>query len=164
VSGYAVGDKVVFAPHGAGVVIATEHRDDAWGEYLSIRIANSTLTLMVPAAAAEEKGVRPILDDKGVKALLTSLAEDPQALPENPQDRARRANERLRSGKTDILAGIVRDYTGLERGGKKLTATEMGALNNAKNTLAAEIALATDIAPDAALERLELALGNELPS
>lgn len=157
---YEVGDKVVFAPHGAGEVIATVHRDDAWGEYLSIQIANSTLTLMVPAAAAEEKGVRRVLDDKAVKELLKSLAADPVPLPENPMERSRRATALLRDGQPDELAGIVRDYTGLA-GTKKLTLTESGALTKAKLALANEIALAGDLEPAAALEQVEAAIGTD---
>ena len=42
--GYQVGDKVVYGPHGAGVVVETIYRDDDWGEYLSIRIAQRFAT------------------------------------------------------------------------------------------------------------------------
>lgn len=158
---YEVGDKVVFAPHGAGQVIATEHRDDAWGEYLSIRIANSTLTLLVPAAAAEEKGVRRILDEAGVKRVLRSLGDEPTPLHELPQERARLAAAKIKGGETDLLAGIVRDYTGLRRTGKKLTPTELGVLTSAKGTLAAEIALARDIDQAGALALVDNALGED---
>lgn len=160
-SGYKVGDKVVYAPHGAGVVVATTHRDDSFGEYLSIRISQSNMTLMVPAAVAGEKGVRPIIDPKTAKQLLAGLQEEAQDLPENPQHRARQGQERTKTGQADILAGILRDYTGLERTGKKLSATELRTLTSAKVMFASEIALVEDLEIDKALERVELALGNE---
>lgn len=161
-SGYQVGDKVVYAPHGAGVVVATTHRDDDFGEYLSIRIAQSNMTLMVPAAAAEEKGVRPVIPQKRAKQLLGTLKEEGNSLPENPQHRAREGQERTKTGDADELARVLRDYTELERAGKKLSATELRTLTSAKNLFASEIALVEDIEIDKALERIERALGNEV--
>jgi RNA polymerase-interacting CarD/CdnL/TRCF family regulator len=160
--GYKVGDKVVYAPHGAGVVVATTHRDDSFGEYLSIRIARSNMTLMVPASAADEKGVRPIIAPKQAKQLLGSLKDEGESLPENPQHRARQGQERTKTGDADELASVLRDYTELERAGKKLSATELRTLTTAKQMFASEIALVEDIEMDQAMDRVELALGNEV--
>lgn len=159
-SGYKVGDKVVYAPHGAGIVVDSTHRNDDFGEYLSIRIAQSNMTLMVPASAADEKGVRPIIKPKQAKELLGSLKEEGGELPQNPQHRARDGQERTKTGDAQELAAVLRDYTELERAGKKLSATELRTLTSAKNLFASELALVEDIAIDQALERIEQALGN----
>lgn len=161
-SGYKIGDKVVYAPHGAGVVVDSTHRDDDFGEYLSIRIAQSNMTLMVPARAAAEKGVRPIIRKNRAKELLGSLRDEGKSLPDNPQHRAREGQERTKTGDADELAAVLRDYTELERSGKKLSATELRTLTSAKNLFASEIALVEDIAIDKALERIETALGNDV--
>lgn len=161
-SGYKVGDKVVYAPHGAGVVVATTHRDDDFGEYLSIRISQSNMTLMVPAAVATEKGVRPVIETKAVEKLLGTLKDVGASLPDNPQHRAREGQERTKTGDAGVLAAVLRDYTELERSGKKLSATEMRTLTAAKSMFASELALVEDISLDKALERIELALGNEV--
>ena len=161
-SSYEVGDKVVYAPHGAGVVVATTHRDDDFGEYLSIRISQSNMTLMVPAAVAEEKGVRRIVDASTARELLASLSEDGEALPDNPQHRARQGQERTKTGQAEVLASVLRDYTELERSGKKLSATELRTLTSAKTLFASEIALVEDIDLQAAVARVEEALGNEV--
>lgn len=161
-SGYKIGDKVVYAPHGAGIVVDSTHRDDAFGEYLSIRIAQSNMTLMVPAAVAAEKGVRPVIASKQAKQLLGSLRDAGDALPDNPQHRTRQGQERTKSGDAVELAGVLRDYTELERTGKKLSATELRTLVSAKTLFAGEIALVEGIELDAALEQVELALGNEI--
>lgn len=158
VARFEVGDGVVYAPHGAGKVIDTVHRDDAWGEYLSIQIIQSSLTLMVPAAAAEEKGVRAAISADDVEPLLAAMRAAPHELPENGIERGRLAADRIRTGDTDVLAGIVRDYAGRVRAGSKLTATELRTVTQAKAALASEIAVATDVDLDAALERLETAI------
>lgn len=157
---FKVGDKVVYAPHGAGIVVETIYRDDDFGEYLSIRIKQSNMTLMVPAKVADEKGVRAIIGSKQAKQLLKSLKDVGEALPDNPQHRTREGLERTKSGDAVVLASIVRDYTELERGGKKLSATELRTLTSAKSLFAGEIALVEDIELADALEQIEKALGN----
>lgn len=161
-AGYKVGDKVVYAPHGAGIVVETIHRDDDFGEYLSIRIARSNMTLMVPASVAGEKGVRPVIGTTKARKLLGSLKDEGSALPDNPQHRARDGQERTKTGDAEQLANVLRDYTELERAGKKLSTTELRTLTSAKQLFASELALIEDIELDAALERIELALGNEI--
>jgi RNA polymerase-interacting CarD/CdnL/TRCF family regulator len=59
-----------------------------------------------------------------------------------------------------VIAAVLRDYTELERSGKKLSATELRTLTSAKSLFAGEIALVEDIEVDQALERIEKALGN----
>ncbi|MCW2955338.1 MAG: transcriptional regulator, CarD family [Thermoleophilia bacterium] len=160
-AGFDVGDKVVYSPHGAGIVVARESRDDDFGDYLSIRIAHSKMTLMVPASAASEKGVRPIMGKKDVKKILEAVGGEAEVLPDNPQHRARAAAEVARGGDASQLAGVLRDLTGRVKGGKKLSATEQRTFTTAQLTLASEIALATDIEIEAAVAKLDEALGVE---
>lgn len=157
---FEVGDKVVYAPHGAGTVISKERREGAHaGEYLSIRIAHSKMTLMVPADAARDKGVRPVVDATSADALLAALETEPQPLPENPQQRARKATDIQRIGDAQEMADMLRDYHGLQEAGKRLSAGEQRVYVAATTMLASEIALATDTEFQAAVERVERALG-----
>ncbi|MCW2959841.1 MAG: transcriptional regulator, CarD family [Thermoleophilia bacterium] len=160
-AGFDVGDKVVYSPHGAGIVVARETRDDDKGDYLSIRIAHSKMTLMVPASAATEKGVRPIVSKKDAARLIKELGGEAAELPDNPQHRARQAAEITRGGDADQLASVLRDLRGRVRGGKKLSATEQRTFTTAQLTLASEIALATDIKIEDAVVKLDEALGVE---
>jgi CarD family transcriptional regulator len=158
-SGFAVGDQVVFAPHGAGVVIASEIRDDAFGEYLTIRIVQSTLTLSVPAALAEERGVRAILAPDEIDQLLQSLTGEASPLAENAMHRSRATADQIRGGQPETLAAIVRNYTEHDRNVKKLSPSERKLLNTAKAALASEIAVVRDLDGDAALAVVDEAIG-----
>lgn len=160
-SGFEVGDKVVYSPHGAGVVVSKEHRNDERGEYLSIRITHSKMTLMVPDSDARSKGVRPVISAKMAKKLLSELSDEGQPLNDNPQHRAREAADKTRTGDAEKLAGILRDYTTLARSGKKLSHTEQKSLMVAKQMLSSELALANDVDINEAAEQVERALGNE---
>lgn len=157
---FEVGDKVVYAPHGAGTVVSRETREGAHaGEYLSIRIAHSKMTLMVPADAAVDKGVRAVVDPKSADALMAALESEPQPLPENPQQRARKATDIQRVGDAHEMANMLRDYHGLQEAGKRLSASEQRVYVAATTMLASEIALSTDVDFQAAVDRVERALG-----
>lgn len=155
---FSEGDRVVYAPHGAGTVVATKKREGSGEEYLSIRIEHSKLTLMVPAANAEEKGVRRIVDADGAQALLDEIGGDPEPLADNPQMRTRRAQDIVRGGHAIDLAVMLRDYSAVTRGGKRLSATEQRMVATATQMLASELALAEDTDIASATERVEQAM------
>lgn len=148
----------MYPPHGAGTVVASEQRGEQGEEYLSIRIERSKMTLMVPAAAAAEKGVRPVIGAKAADELLATLKDPGGKLPDNPQQRARQTSEQARTGGAEELAGILRDLMSRQRAGSKLSAAEMRTLTTATETLASEIALAKGIDEQAATEAIEKAL------
>lgn len=159
--GFEVGDKVVYTPHGAGIVVAKETRGDDFGTYLSIRIAHSNMTLMVPADAAESKGVRPVMNAKTAGKLLKELSGDGSELPENPQERGRYAVQINREGAAEQMVKLLRDFAARVRDGKKMSIGENKSIESAKLMLSSEIALATDIEISAAAEQIDAALGIE---
>jgi CarD family transcriptional regulator len=149
---------VVYPPHGAGTVVASEQRGEEGEEYLSIRVERSKMTLMVPAAAAAEKGVRPVISSKEADRLLASLKDEGEKMPDNPQQRARHTVEQTRTGGTEELAGILRSLISRQRGGAKLSAAEMRTLTTATETLASELALSKGVEQAAAITMIEEAL------
>lgn len=158
-SEFAVGDYVVYPPHGAGTVIAKEKRDGAGaGEYLSIRILHSKMTLMVPAHIAAEKGVREIMALDAVDDLLAILGAAGKELAENAQHRMRGATEKAKTGEVLGLAEVIRDLHGRENDGKKLSPGEQKTLLSAKEHLASELMYVKDISVDEALELIEQSL------
>lgn len=154
---FEVGDKVVYSPHGAGVVTAVDERN---GErFMSITITHSNLTLTVPMAMANDKGVRRVVDARSAEAIVAALKGDPQPLQADSQARARQASDTHRKANAQELGDMLRDYTGLTMSGTRMTAAEQRTYSAATAMLASEIALATDVEYDAAVARVERALG-----
>jgi CarD family transcriptional regulator len=154
---FEVGDKVVYSPHGAGMVTAVDERN---GErFLAITIAHSNLTLTVSAAMAKNKGVRHVVDAASAEALVAVLEGEPQPLQTDAQARARQAADTHKRGQAAGLADLLRDYRGLTMSGARMTAAEQRTYSATTAMLASEIALATDVDYDAAVERVERALG-----
>lgn len=154
---FEIGDKVVYSPHGAGTVVGADERN---GErFLSITIAHSNLTLTVAEAMAKDKGVRRVVDASSAEALVAVLESEPQPLGTDAQARARQASDTHKSGQAAGLADLLRDYRGLTMSGARMTAAEQRTYSAATAMLASEIALATDVEYQAAVERVERALG-----
>lgn len=155
--GFQVGDKVMYAPHGAGIVVAESERDGE--QFISITIAHSNLTLTVSETMAKDKGIRRVVDASSAEALIAVLESDPQALLGDAQTRSRAASDTHRGGQAQGLADLLRDYRGLTVGGARMTASEQRTYSAATAMLASEIALATDVEYEAAVQRVERALG-----
>jgi len=157
-SEFSVGENVVYPPHGAGTVVSRAPRTDGDGELLSILIAHSKMTLMVPADIAEEKGVRQVMSKKDADGILKLIGEAGEQLPDNPQHRARFTKDKTRIGSPLALAEVIRDYVSRQRDGKKLSPAEMTMLNSAKQLLSSELVLVRGVDPDAALALIDDAI------
>lgn len=157
-AGYRAGDTVVYPPHGPGVVVESPETDGP--PILTIRIANSTLTLSVPEADAQARGVRPAMSAEESERLLSSMATGSEALLDTAQLRRRAAAEVERSGDASRLAATIRDYDARRRSGGKLTPSERTIFETARRMLASEIALVRSIPVDDAAALLDRSLAD----
>ena len=153
------GDHVVYPPHGAGTIIAVEPGPDG-AEYLAIEMVHNKLTLRVPSKIALERGVRAIVSKAEAKRVVASLAETGEKLADNPQHRAQQTARQMRTGGTEELSAILRNFTERERGGGKLSPVERKSYDTAKHMLASEIGLATKTSTADAEEMIDAALAS----
>src|SRR3982750_4946024 len=72
---FDVGDRVVYARHGAGTVVKKETREvlGEKREYLTIQILHNDMTVQVPADNAEKVGLRWVIDEKMVEVVVKAL-------------------------------------------------------------------------------------------
>jgi CarD family transcriptional regulator len=158
--GFEVGDTIVYPPHGAGRVEGKE-RKEVLGEereYLTIRILHSDMTLMVPAAGAEDAGLRRIVDDEGLER-LEALLEGEQSEDAGPFARRFRHNrEKIRTGDVFELGEVVRNLTLRDRE-KPLSTGERQMLGQAKRILASEVAYARGTDEQEAVDWVDGVLG-----
>jgi CarD family transcriptional regulator len=140
---FSKGDHVAYPPHAAGTIVDVKSRDGA--EYLSIAMLDSKMTLMVPSAIAQEKGVRPVISAKEADKLIKSLSQPGEPMLDNPQHRSRSTSDRTRTGSVEELAGVLRDLNSRAIGGAKRSPVEQKAFDTARQHLASEIALAKGV-------------------
>ncbi|HVM14111.1 MAG TPA: CarD family transcriptional regulator, partial [Egibacteraceae bacterium] len=97
---YRVGDTVVYPHHGAAVIEKREKRNLQGEErdYLVLRLTYGDLTLMVPADATDEVGLRNVVSKKQVEEVLDVLKRRDGSMPTNWSRRFKANYEKLRSG------------------------------------------------------------------
>ena len=140
---YAVGDTVVYPHHGAAVIEKREKRSLAGEErdYLVLRLTYGDLTLMVPADACEEVGLRDVCSKKEVDAVWDVLREREFSMPTNWSRRFKANYEKLKSGDIFQVAEVVRNLALRERE-KGLSAGEKRMLTKARQILVSELSAA----------------------
>ena len=144
---YGVGDIVVYPHHGAAVVERKESRTHKGetNEYLVLRPTYGSLTVMVPADACSEVGIREVISSAEVTEVLEVLRAEEAPEGKTPGSWARRfkANaEKLRSGDIFEVAEVVRNLV-VRSHGSELSAGENRLLAKAKQILLSELAAAT---------------------
>jgi CarD family transcriptional regulator len=140
---YSVGETVVYPHHGAAVIEKRETRNLSGEErdYLVLRLTYGDLTLMVPADATDEVGLRNVCSKKEVDEVLDVLRRRDGSMPTNWSRRFKANYEKLRSGDIFQVAEVVRNLALRERD-KGLSAGEKRMLTKSKQILVSELSAA----------------------
>ncbi|NIV36403.1 MAG: hypothetical protein GWN58_45275, partial [Anaerolineae bacterium] len=108
--------------------------------YYEIEIPAQELSVYLPRQTMKDMGVRPAMSRARLPRVLARLQDEPHHLPQDYKKRQEEVWEQLRTGRTMLLAEIVRDLTWHEDR-DHLTKKDAEYLTQAKGRLAAELAL-----------------------
>ena len=156
---FDVGDTVVYPQHGAATIERREMKF-AFGEekeYLVLRLAHSDLVLSVPAANAEEVGLREVIGMDEVEDVFVLLRKKEARMPTNWSRRYKNHVEKLKSGDVYQVAEVVRNLS-LRDKEKGLSAGEKRMLIQARQILVSELTFAIDVDTAGAEAKLDEAL------
>jgi CarD family transcriptional regulator len=159
--GYRVGDTVVYPHHGAAVIEKRERRNLQGEErdYLVLRLTYGDLTLMVPADATDEIGLRDVCSKKEVDQVWSVLKRRDGAMPTNWSRRFKANYEKLKSGDIFQVAEVVRNLALRERE-KGLSAGEKRMLTKARQILVSELSAAIKKSDEATEELIDKVLSD----
>ena len=154
---FEVGDWAVHPSHGVGRVTAIEEK--SFGEAVSLvyvmNIVGSELKVMVPMTAAQVVGLRPVMQAHDAEELFAVLATQEAAVATQTWNRRFRAyTEMLASGSPTEIAKVLRDMNRLKFD-KDLSFGERRLLDQARNLLVEEMALALDQTAEAITARVD---------
>ncbi|MBW3604714.1 MAG: CarD family transcriptional regulator [Actinobacteria bacterium] len=140
---YEIGDTVVYPHHGAAVIERQEKRTMQGQErnYLVLRLTYGDLTLMVPADATDEVGLRDVCTRTEVDAVWEVLRSRDFTMPTNWSRRFKANYEKLKSGDIFQVAEVVRNLSIRERD-KGLSAGEKRMLTKSRQILVSELSAA----------------------
>ena len=137
---FKVGEIVVYPRQGAGEVVARE-RKHILGEdheYLTIRIFQSELTMLVRCDGVEAAGIRPVVAKQALQEIIDVLTGDVSEQDANWNRRFRAHQEQLKSSDPRELAGVIRNLA-RRQDEKGLSGGERQLLLRAKRLLASEL-------------------------
>ena len=143
---YAIGDKIVYPMHGAGIIERIEEKE-ILGEqrnYYVLKVPCGDMKIMIPVDSSDEIGVRNIISAEEIKTILAVLRAASSEMPHNWNRRYRENMEKLKTGKAIEVAEVVRNLTRTDRE-RKLSTGEKKMLTNARQILMSEMALAGDM-------------------
>lgn len=156
---YAIGDKILYPMHGAGIVETIEEKE-ILGElrkYYILKVSWGEMKMMIPVDTSDEIGVRYIISHDEIDAVVGVLQADTSEMPGNWNRRYRENMEKLKTGDILQVAEVVRNLIRTERK-KKLSAGEKKMLANARQILQSELVLAGDMDESSACKLVEEAV------
>jgi len=129
--------------HGAGIIEAIEEKE-VLGEckrYYVMRLPWNDMKVMVPCDNMERVGLREVISEQVLQQVLEVLRSRKTTTSKNWNHRYRTNMEKIRSGDIFELAEVVRSLSQRDRE-KGLSTGERKMLENARQILLSEIALA----------------------
>ena len=159
---FDVGDKVVYPHHGAGMVVKKEKREvlGQTREYLTIKILHNDMTVQVPSENAEKVGLRTVIGEKEVAAVLKALTGGSTEMPKNWNRRFKHNRDKMKTGDIFELAEVVKNLS-LRDHEKGLSTGEKQMYVKAKKILASELMYAKNLSEEDAFLWLEDVLAGQ---
>jgi len=139
---FAVGDRIVYPMHGAGIIEKIEEKK-ILGEvrkYYILKVPCGDMKIMIPVDSIREIGIRPVITDEELARVLDILRGESSKMSSNWNRRYRENMEKLKTGNVIEVAEVVRNLMRTDRE-KKLSTGEKKMLTNAKQILSSEIIL-----------------------
>ena len=97
---FSVGDLICYPMHGVGVVEKIEERTvlGETGQYYVLRFISNKMTAMVPVAAAQSVGLRPVIEASECQEVLDYLQQAPCPESDNWTQRYKDNFAKLKQG------------------------------------------------------------------
>lgn len=160
---YAVGQNIIHPAHGAGEVVDIEDQElvEGFKKYYVIRFAEKRLTVRVPLSHSEDAGLRDLIPQEKIKQVLTTLRQLPKKLPKDYKKRRKQVEDKIFSGLPVKIAEAVRELT-WRRSHKNLGVADQRLLDQGRELLIQELALATDTEHTEIQEKIDAALAEAI--
>jgi CarD family transcriptional regulator len=157
---FHIGDKVVYPNHGVGIIeqISSRTTGATVEKFYLLKIASSSLKVMIPFHNAGSVGMRPVVRNGEVQKIvdyLSSAGESANAL--DWKDRFKENSDRMRTGSLSDVAAVLKSLLILGQA-KSLSFREKKMLERARYLLVSEIAISRNVDESVIEEALTKAL------
>ena len=156
---FQIGDKVAHPMYGAGVLesVVQKKVGGVVQEYYIMKLAKSSMIVMIPTQGSEEIGVRPVVDPDQADRVLAAIPSIQVEMTANWNRRYRENMERLKSGDLLEVARVVKGLT-LRDAKRSLSTGERKMLHSARQILISELVLSKSLSYETVQAQLDTAL------
>lgn len=139
---FHIGDKVVYPNHGVGVIeqISSRTIGSAVEKFYLLKIASSSLKVMVPFHNVASVGLRPVVRNGEVQKIVDYLSAGECINPTDWKDRFKENSDRMRTGSLGDVAAVLKSLLVLNQD-KSLSFREKKMLERARYLLVSELAI-----------------------
>lgn len=161
---FAIGQYVCHPSYGPGQIVDIEEQTvaDTPRDYYVIRIFTQNLTVRIPISAVKKVKLRSVISKKQTEKVLATLKQEPNALPSNHKERGAKLKKLIFSGRPVQIAQAVRELTWRKFRKGTLNTSDKKLLDQGKEILVAEVAVATDKEETSVLTSINSALWTAL--
>jgi CarD family transcriptional regulator len=152
---FQIGERVVYPNQGVGTIenISTRYFGPRMERYYLLRLAATSMTIMVPFSHVQDVGLRKVTRSSEIQRVLDFLAGGKCRPVADWKDRFKENSEKMRCGSllemADVLKGLV-----IQRSQKPLSFREKKMLERARQMLVNEVSTARAIPADEAIDLL----------
>ena len=156
---FAVGEKVVYPNQGVGTIenISTRYFEHRPERFYLLRLACSSMTVMVPFAHAESVGLRKISKTADVERVLTYLSGPAIETLLDWKVRFKINSDKMTSGSLLQIAEVFKQLVRLQSD-KPLSFREKKMLDRARTMMISEVSQARNIGAAVAVELMRKSL------
>ena len=139
---FHIGDKVVYPNHGVGIIeqISSRNMGATVEKFYLLKIAASSLKVMVPFANVGSVGMRPVVRNGEVEKIVDYLSSGECINATDWKDRFKENSDRMRTGSLVDVAAVLKSLLVLNQG-KSLSFREKKMLERARYLLVSELAI-----------------------
>jgi CarD family transcriptional regulator len=139
---FHIGDKVVYPNHGVGIIeqISSRTMGTTVEKFYLLKIAASSLKVMVPFANVGSVGMRPVVRNGEVEKIVNYLSSGECINSTDWKDRFKENSDRMRTGSLTDVAAVLKSLLILGQE-KSLSFREKKMLERARYLLVSEIAI-----------------------
>jgi CarD family transcriptional regulator len=159
---FAINDKVMHPHYGAGYVRKEEVKVIEGKKIKCIEIDTlfKSTKVFVPLESIQMAGLRKPMAKSKVKRILDVLHEPKEILPKRHRTRIQQLEEKLKTGRSEDCASIMRDlYARYTEG--SLSMTERRIFEKVRNLLSSEVAIAKNISLAKGREKINKELAKQ---
>ncbi len=139
---FHIGEKVVYPNHGVGIIeqISSRTMGTSVEKFYLLKIATSSLKVMVPFANVDSVGMRPVVRNGEVQKIVDYLSSGECINAADWKDRFKENSDRMRTGALADVAVVLKSLLILGQD-KSLSYREKKMLERARYLLVSEIAI-----------------------